>query len=68
MNELVGALTSGLPESIEQMGDIERGQWLLAQLLNWHRREAKSFWWRYFYSSMNSRTRSDLMSRTRWPC
>ena len=27
----------------------ERGRWLLAQLLNWHRREAKSFWWRYFY-------------------
>ena len=49
VNELVDALTSGLPESIEQMGDIERGQWLLAQLLNWHRREAKSFWWRYFY-------------------
>ena len=22
---------------------------MLAQLLNWHRREAKSFWWRYFY-------------------
>ena len=49
VNELVDPLTSGLPESIEQMGDIERGQWLLAQLLNWHRREAKSFWWRYFY-------------------
>ena len=49
VNELVDALTSGLPETVEQMGDVERGQWLLAQLLNWHRREAKSFWWRYFY-------------------
>ena len=49
VNELVDSLTAGLPESIEQMGDIERGQWLLAQLLNWHRREAKSFWWRYFH-------------------
>ncbi len=49
VNELVDSLTSGLPERIEQMGDIERGQWLLAQLLNWHRREAKSVWWRYFY-------------------
>ena len=27
----------------------ERGRWLLAQLLNWHRREGKAFWWRYFY-------------------
>ena len=24
-------------------------RWLLAQLLNWHRREEKSFWWRFFY-------------------
>ena len=49
VNALVDALTFGLPESIEEMDDIERGRWLLAQLLNWHRREAKSFWWRYFY-------------------
>ena len=49
VNALVDALTSGLPDSIEEMSDVERGQWLLAQLLNWHRREAKSFWWRYFY-------------------
>ena len=49
VNALVDALTSGLPDSIEEMCDGERGQWLLAQLLNWHRREDKSFWWRYFY-------------------
>ena len=49
VNTLVDALTSSLPESVEQMTDVERGQWLLAQLLNWHRREAKSFWWRYFF-------------------
>ena len=49
VNDLVDALTSGLPDSVEQMGDVERGQWLLAQLLNWHRREDKSFWWRYFH-------------------
>ena len=49
VNELVGALTAGLPASVEQMGDVERGQWLLAQLLNWDRREANSFWWHYFY-------------------
>ena len=49
VNELVDSLTKGLPESVEQMTDDERGRWLLAQLLNWHRRESKSFWWRYFY-------------------
>ena len=49
VNALVEALTSGLPEAVEQMDDAQRGQWLLAQLLNWHRREDKAFWWRYFY-------------------
>ena len=49
VNALVDALTSGLPDSIGEMDDVERGQWMLAQLLNWHRREDKSFWWRYFY-------------------
>ena len=49
VNKLVDALLATLPKSIEQMSDEERGRWLLAQLLNWHRREAKSFWWRYFH-------------------
>ena len=49
VNELVDSLTEGLPEAVEEMTDDERGLWLLAQLLNWHRRESKSFWWRYFY-------------------
>ena len=46
---LVAALAGGLPDDVEGTSDDERGRWLLAQLLNWHRREAKSFWWRYFY-------------------
>ena len=49
VNELVDALLAGLPDSIEELDGDEHGRWLLAQLLNWHRREAKSFWWRYFH-------------------
>ena len=49
VNELADDLCVGLPENIEQLEGDERGRWLLAQLLNWHRREAKSVWWRYFY-------------------
>jgi hypothetical protein len=26
----------------------ERASWLLAQMLEWHRREQKSAWWEYF--------------------
>ena len=49
VNELVDALAAGLPDDAGDRSDAERGRWLLAQLLNWHRREGKSFWWRYFY-------------------
>ena len=49
VNELAVALATGLPESPADMSGDQRGRWLLAQLLNWHRRESKSFWWRYFH-------------------
>ena len=49
VNELAEELCVGLPENIEDLQGDQRGRWLLAQLLNWHRREAKSFWWRYFF-------------------
>ena len=49
VNKLAAALMAGLPESPSEMSDDQHGRWLLAQLLNWHRREHKSFWWRYFH-------------------
>ncbi|MYE47659.1 MAG: TM0106 family RecB-like putative nuclease [Chloroflexi bacterium] len=53
VQRLVEALTEGLPDGVpddlDDMGDEGRGRWLLAQLLNWHRREGKSAWWRYFF-------------------
>ena len=49
VNALAESLLSGLPESTERMTGSQHGQWLLAKVLNWHRRENKSFWWRYFH-------------------
>lgn len=49
VNRLADELCADLPDSVEDMDEAEHGRWLLAQLLNWHRREDKSFWWRYFY-------------------
>jgi uncharacterized protein len=40
--EVARRLTAGVPE------DDQHASWLLAQLLSWHRREDKSFWWLYF--------------------
>jgi uncharacterized protein len=42
-------LCAGVPEEARDRTPAEHGRWLLAQLLSWHRREEKSFWWRYFY-------------------
>ena len=48
VNELAADLCTDLPVGVEEMDEAQRGRWLLAQLLNWHRREDKSSWWRYF--------------------
>ncbi len=48
VTKLVADLCIDLPVSVEEMDETQRGRWLLAQLLNWHRREDKSSWWRYF--------------------
>lgn len=46
--ELAAALTAGLPMDPATGTPEQRATWLLAQLLGWHRREDKAFWWRYY--------------------
>ncbi len=41
-------LTDGVPDEDAERTREQRARWLLAQLLDWHRREDKSAWWRYF--------------------
>jgi len=43
------ALLAGLPADPAQRTGEEHARALLADLLDWHRREAKPAWWRYFY-------------------
>jgi len=45
---LEARLTANLPEDQNEWTDEQRACWLLAQLLEWHRREEKSAWWKYF--------------------
>ncbi|MGH9022297.1 MAG: TM0106 family RecB-like putative nuclease [Acidimicrobiia bacterium] len=45
---LVARLTSGIPEDPAGRTPAENATWLLAQLLDWHRREARPEWWAYF--------------------
>ncbi len=48
VKQKVDQLTAGVPDNLESATEEQRGRWLLAQMLLWHRREAKSIWWRYF--------------------
>jgi predicted RecB family nuclease len=42
---LVAQLTEGLPENPTDRTGEQRAVWMLAQLLDWHRRENKATWW-----------------------
>jgi uncharacterized protein len=44
----IDALTAGVPADPELRTPEEQGRWLLAQLIEFHRRENKASWWEYF--------------------
>lgn len=48
MRELSCQLRNGLSEFLEEVDDVERGQWLLSHLIEFHRREDKSAYWEKF--------------------
>ena len=45
---LVERLTRDLPVDGSERSEAQQAQWLLAQLLDWHRREDKATWWEGF--------------------
>jgi predicted RecB family nuclease len=45
---IMARLTATLPENEIEWTEEQRANWLLAQMLEWHRREEKSAWWEYF--------------------
>jgi len=56
---LVARLTAGLPP-MEERSPEQQATWLLAQLLDWHRREDKSTWWEFFHR-MEEMTEEELL-------
>jgi predicted RecB family nuclease len=46
--QIMAKLLDGLPSDRTEWDSEQYGRWLLAQLLEWHRREEKSSWWEYF--------------------
>lgn len=45
---VVSQLLDGIPANTEECSAHQAGQWMLAQLLDWHRRENKATWWEGF--------------------
>jgi len=45
---IFAALTHDVPADRAARSDEERARWLLAHLLEWHRREGKAPWWEFF--------------------
>lgn len=48
VHALMARLVAPLPEDEMEWTKEHRALWLLAQMLEWHRREEKSGWWEYF--------------------
>jgi predicted RecB family nuclease len=42
------ALRAGVPDDPAERTDEQAARWLLAALVDWHRRDAKPGWWEYF--------------------
>jgi hypothetical protein len=45
---LFNQLTSDVPVEAEKRSEEEAARWLLANLLDWHRRESKAEWWEFY--------------------
>jgi predicted RecB family nuclease len=45
---IAARLVEGLSPDPIKLTDEEYARWLLAQMMEWHRREEKSSWWEYF--------------------
>jgi uncharacterized protein len=59
VEELRSTLAGNLPTEAKDRTEGEQARWLLANMLEWHRREEKASWWEYF--RLLSLTDEDLL-------
>jgi hypothetical protein len=45
---LIQRLTADVPVDPEERTEEQQARWILANILDWHRREDKAVWWEYF--------------------
>ena len=59
INALIEHLSSDVPADPEERDEEQQARWILANILDWHRREEKSVWWEYF--RLADLTEEDMM-------
>ncbi|HZJ13224.1 MAG TPA: TM0106 family RecB-like putative nuclease, partial [Methyloceanibacter sp.] len=45
---VIAGLVAGVPANPEERTAEQQARWMLASLIDWHRREDKATWWEYF--------------------
>ncbi len=48
INGLIEQLTADIPADPEERDEEQQARWILANILDWHRREDKAVWWELF--------------------
>jgi predicted RecB family nuclease len=48
INALIERLTADVPTDLAARNEEQQARWLLANVVDWHRREDKAVWWEYF--------------------
>jgi predicted RecB family nuclease len=48
INALIGRLTIDIPADPAERNEEQQARWILANVVDWHRREDKAVWWEYF--------------------
>ena len=48
INALIERLTAKIPADLEERDEEQQARWILANIIDWHRREDKAVWWEYF--------------------
>jgi uncharacterized protein len=48
IDALTEKLTAGLPADSEERDEQQQARWIMANIVDWHRREEKAVWWDYF--------------------
>jgi len=60
VRELIQKLTDDVPVGVEERTTEQQARWILAYLLEWHRREEKAVWWEFF--RLSDLTADELVS------